>query len=129
VFRCAKARSGPPSLARAVTRNNGRVATPENDRADGTIIPFNGGTGSIALSKIKSSAFNLGEPCIVGVYAHELGHALGLGHHSAANDAVMWEFSNRVNQAPTSVDSGPTPACSGQDSRFRGVKCIYNFNF
>jgi len=48
---------------------------------------------------------------------------------SFAAESVMWEFSNRVNQAPTSVDSGPTPACSGQHSRFRGVKCIYNFNF
>ena len=32
-------------------------------------------------------------------------------------------------KAPTSVDDGPIPACSGQDSRFQGVKCIYNYNF
>jgi hypothetical protein len=37
--------------------------------------------------------------------------------------------SSRINQAPTSVDSGPIPACSGQDARFQGVKCIYNYNF
>ena len=98
----------------------------ENDRADGTFIAVNGGTGSIALSKIKSSPLNSGRSERVGMFAHELGHALGLGHHGT-NNAVMWAYNDRVNQAPTSVDIGPTPACS-QSASTNGVRCIYDFN-
>ena len=71
---------------------------------------------------------NSGQGCAVGVWAHEFGHTLGLNEHTAANNAVMWPYRDRVNSAPTSVDSGPTPACSGANARFQGVKCIYNYN-
>lgn len=102
--------------------------TTENDRADGTFIAFNGGTGSIALSKIKSSTANSGHPALVGMWAHEFGHTLGLGHHGNENTAVMWPYNDRNNQAPTSFDIGPTPPCSGATPSYLGVRCIYNFN-
>ena len=58
------------------------------------------------------------------VFANEIGHTLGLYHHSAnvlmePNLAVPWSF------GPTTTDYGQLPPCSGAASTY-GVRCVFN---
>jgi hypothetical protein len=58
---------------------------------------------------------------MISVSAHEIGHSLGLNHHSSG--ALMTQGSSLVQ--PNSIDIGPLPACSITSG---GVRCIYNGN-
>jgi hypothetical protein len=99
-----------------------------NFRANGTIINFMGGEGRISFSHIKTSPLNRSHPARVGMWSHEMGHALGLGHHTNENTAVMWPTNDRVNWSPTDFDIGPRPPCSGITPSYLGIRCIYNFD-
>lgn len=57
------------------------------------------------------------------VIAHEIGHTLQLFHHNDAG-ALMQEGTTRV--APTSVDIGSDPPCTGTSGQ-RGIRCVFNF--
>jgi hypothetical protein len=60
----------------------------------------------------------------VSIFAHELGHVLGLDVHTSAGSAIMNDGSTL--QGPTFVDIGRLPPCSG-DSTNMGTRCIYNW--
>jgi hypothetical protein len=55
------------------------------------------------------------------VFAHEIGHALGLFHHAA--DVLMKSTVDADHLGPTSTDIGPSDPCNGG----RGIRCIYNW--
>jgi hypothetical protein len=59
------------------------------------------------------------------VFAHEMGHTLGLFHHDATG--YLMRQGAYTTAGPSSGDYGQLPACSGAASTW-GVRCIYHFN-
>jgi len=58
------------------------------------------------------------------VFAHELGHAYGLAHHGANCSNIALMSPGTLKTAPTTIDIGPFPGCSGAAGT-GGVRCIY----
>ncbi len=76
-------------------------------------------------SEIKIAAGAVGplnETQETWVFAHEMGHALGLWHHGGSD--LMNPTVNNFT-GPNSTDYGLLPACSGAASTY-GVRCIYH---
>jgi hypothetical protein len=63
----------------------------------------------------------------ISIFAHELGHTLGLDHHYASTQVAVMQQATTL-QGPTGVDIGPLPPCSGDQSNL-GVRCIYDYGF
>lgn len=59
------------------------------------------------------------------IFAHELGHTLGLFHHQVAG--YLMRQGPYTTSGPTAGDYGLLPACSGASTTW-GVRCIYHFN-
>ena len=57
--------------------------------------------------------------------AHEMGHAMGVFHHSSTS-YLMNPSVGAVN-GPAAGDIGAKPPCSGGSTAY-GVRCIYNWN-
>jgi hypothetical protein len=78
--------------------------------------------------------FNSSDPAmtvpyvIQWIFAHEMGHAVGLGHHDT-NNALMREFMTTSNgtlpNGPVQADLG-TYGCPGSSSSW-GVRCVYGW--
>jgi hypothetical protein len=58
------------------------------------------------------------------VFAHELGHALGLYHHETVG--YLMRQGPYTTSGPSAGDYGQLPACSGGATTW-GVRCIYHF--
>jgi reprolysin-like metallo-peptidase family M12B len=58
------------------------------------------------------------------IFAHEIGHSYGLAHHGAACSNVTLMTQGDTFTAPTNIDIGPFPGCSGGPGT-GGVRCIY----
>ena len=61
------------------------------------------------------------------LFAHEMGHSLGLSEHNEDAAAIMKQNYNSY-EGPQAIDRGPIPACSTSNN-YLGVKCIYNYNY
>lgn len=104
------------------------AADATNYDTNGRLMPFQGGTGTIAWTDIRMDVSNRSNPTVKRIWLHEFGHALALGHHVNENRGVMWPYSNQFQyDAPTDFDIGPKPPCSGITSSYLGLRCIYNY--
>ena len=61
---------------------------------------------------------------VQNVFAHELGHAMLLGHNPIEAGALMWPFGNTSVLGPSAYDTGSYPGCSHQGF---GTDCIYGW--
>ncbi|HCF99718.1 MAG TPA: hypothetical protein DEV93_04150 [Chloroflexi bacterium] len=75
-------------------------------------------------SEICTIHDNIGYGVSEPILAHELGHSLGLDHHTGTNAAVMEEGTTLTG--PTDVDIGVLPPCSGYSYQ-NGVRCIFEW--
>jgi len=78
----------------------------------------------VTPSDLNCASCNNGQIAI-SIFAHEIGHTLGLDHHFDSG-AVMQQ--STTLQGPTSEDAGQLPPCSGSSSTL-GVRCIYNWGY
>lgn len=58
------------------------------------------------------------------VFAHEIGHSLGLTHHGTSAQALMYPSPQSGVSGPLSADIGSLPPCS---LLHQGIRCIYNW--
>jgi len=78
----------------------------------------------VTPSDLNCASCNNGQIAI-SIFAHEIGHTLGLDHHFDSG-AVMQQ--STTLQGPTSEDAGQLPPCSESNSTL-GVRCIYNWGY
>lgn len=85
-------------------------------------------SGNILWSEVYVPAANANYSTSlqVAIFAHELGHTLGLHHHDSSV-ALMWGGGTTLQGPNVSVDIDDNAGCSGSTSAL-GVSCIYATN-
>ena len=67
-------------------------------------------------------------PADLNLFAHEMGHALGLAHHPTTALSVMYPYPNVYAGGPNDpIDIGKTPPC--YYSAYWGIRCVYNWSW
>jgi hypothetical protein len=90
------------------------------------------GAKNIHWSEIEQPVENIQYPeYSVLVPLHELGHTLGLQHHTTSGATIMKHGISSIDPTPTAVDIGPSPACSTNppgSNGTGGVRCVFHGN-
>lgn len=60
------------------------------------------------------------------IFAHEMGHTLGLYEHNVSGENALMTQGTTLT-SPTSIDIGPNPPCS-PGTNYLGIRCVYNWS-